>query len=155
MQYFVIVIVAAILLVILLKQKPHKDENRIRNEEMIDTLNSNIAQFTDKDTEKSIVLEKTSLDIDLQKLNETDKKRIALAMKGKLLFSDASYIGSMYKLKHPKEQYECLRWVQKTLNEKGVPGKYRISDSVNSNDIGFTLDKEVFRGIHTLRWYFD
>lgn len=155
MQYFVIALVAVILLVILLKQKPHKDENRIRNEEMIGTLNSNIAQFTDKNLESNITLKEAPSGVDIQKLDEIDKKRIALAMEGKLLYSDTSYIGSMYKLKHPKEQYECLRWVQKTLNEKGVPGKYRISDSVNSNDIGFTLDKEVFRGIHTLRWYFD
>ena len=155
MQYFVIALVAVILLVILLKQKPHKDENRIRNEEMIDTLNSNIAQFTDKNLESNITLKEAPSGVDIQKLDEIDKKRIALAMEGKLLYSDTSYIGSMYKLKHPKEQYECLRWVQKALNENGVPGKYRISDSVNSNDIGFTLDKEVFRGIHTLRWYFD
>ena len=155
MQYLIIAIVAAILLIIFLRQKPHKDENRIKNEEMIATLNANLEKFTDKNLEGSISLGELPSDLDLSKLSETDKKRIALAQKGKVLFSDASYMGSSFKLKHPKEQYECLRWVEKTLNENGVAGKYRISDSVNANDIGVTLDKEVLRGLHTLRWYFD
>ena len=154
MRYLVIVIVAAIILVILLKQKPHKDENRIRTEEMIANLNENISKFTDKELESTISLENLPPEFDLMQLDLDDKKRIALAMQGKVLFSDASYIGSLLKLKHPKEQYECLRWVEKTLNDKGVAGQYRISDSVNANDIGVTLDKEVLKGLHTLRWHF-
>ncbi len=155
MQYLIIALVAIILLVIFLKKKPYKDENRIRNEEMIEALNANIAQFTDKTLEDSIILDYIPSALAEIRLSDVDKRRIALALKGKVLSSDASYIGSSYRLKHSKDQYKCLRWVEQTLNEHGVHGEYRISDSVNANDIGVALDTEVLKGLHTLHWYFD
>lgn len=153
MQYIIIAIAAIILLVVYAKNKPHKEENRIRNEEMIEALNANIAQYTDKALEKEISLDKLPSELNLAKLSDIDKKRIALAMNGKVLSQDASYIGSNYVYRH-KEQIECLKWVEKTLNDAGVPGRYRLSDSANANDIGTTLDVDILKGSHILTWVF-
>ena len=153
MQYLIIAIAAVVLIVVYAKNKPHKEENRIKNEELIETLNANIAAYTDKALESSISLEGLPSEFDLSKLSEVDKKRMALALKGKVLSSDASYIGSNYVYRH-SYQIDCLRWVEKTLNEAGVPGRYRLSDSANANDIGTTLDVDVLKGSHILTWVF-